>query len=262
MKRCGRFLGLCLLAAFLAPVAGAQTELPKTISWPKDNSEMALVPAGEFVMGSEKIPNERPAHKVLVKDFYMDKLEVTNRQYQLFCQAAGRQCPIHMTDNKIAAGREKHPVNNVSFFDAEAYCQWAGKRLPTEAEWEKAARGADARVYPWGSGWDQNLSNNRTSAREDTLPVGSIPGGASPYGLLDMAGNVWEWTDGWYKSYPGAPVSFDETGKSRVTRGGAYFYSIELLRTSYRHPLPPDDASEHGGFRCAADSDKVKLTNK
>jgi len=252
----------CMLAVFLPFLARAQSELPKTIRLAKDNSEMVLVPAGEFTMGSEKLANEKPRHKVFLKDFYMDKFEVTNLLYYQFCKDTNRELPIHMTSGKMPAGRENHPVSNVSFSDAEAFCKWAGKRLATEQEWEKAARGIDGRIYPWGSGWDQNLSNNRTRSGEDTLPVGSIPRGASPYGLMDMSGNVWEWTDSWYKSYPNSPVNFDETGKNRVTRGGAYFYSIELLRTSYRHPLPPDDVSEYGGMRCALDPDKVKPINK
>jgi len=262
MRRRGFFIWSCLIAVFLSLQAGAQSELPKNIRWSQDNSDMVLIPAGEFTMGSEKLANEKPRHKLFLKDFYMDKFEVTNQQYYKFCKDTNRELPIHMTNDKIPAGRENHPVSNVSFSDAEAFCKWAGKRLPTEQEWEKAARGTDGRVYPWGSGWDQNLSNNRTRSGEDTLPVGSIPRGASPYGLMDMAGNVWEWTDSWYKSYPGSPVNFDETGKNRVVRGGAYFYSIELLRTSYRHPLPPDDVSEYGGMRCALEPDKVKPTNK
>jgi formylglycine-generating enzyme required for sulfatase activity len=252
----------CLIAGLFAFRAAAQEAPAKTINWSRDSSVMVLVPSGEFVMGSEKLANEKPRRKVMLKDFYLDKFEVTNRQYYLFCKDTGRELPMHMPDGKIPAGRENHPVNNVSFADADAYCKWAGKRLPTEEEWEKGARGTDGRVYPWGSGWDQNLSNNRTRAGQDTLPVGSIPRGASPYGMMDMAGNVWEWTDSWYKSYPGAPVNFDDTGKNRVVRGGAYFYSIELLRASYRHPLPPDDVSEYGGMRCALDPDKIPPTNK
>jgi formylglycine-generating enzyme required for sulfatase activity len=251
-----------LVAGWSALKSAGQTLPPKDMLWGKDNSEMVLVPAGEFTMGSEKLQNEKPRRTVMLKDFYIDKFELTNQKYFLFCKDTGRELPTHFVNGKVPAGREKHPVSNVSFFDAEACCKWAGKRLPTEEEWEKAARGVDGRTYPWGSGWDQNLSNNRTRPGQDTLPVGSIPRGASPYGLLDMAGNVWEWTDSWYKSYPGSPVSFDDTGKNRVVRGGAYFYSIELLRTSYRHALPPDDASEYGGFRCAVDPDQVRPAAK
>ena len=262
MKASDRLLifSTCLIA-LAARGALAQTP-PKAIRWTKDASAMVLVPAGEFLMGSDKLPNEQPKHKVALKDFYIDTFEVTNEKYSRFCMETKHSFPMHLREGKIPAGRENHPVNELSYADAEAYCTWAGKRLPTEEEWEKAARGTDGRTYPWGSGWDQNLSNNRTSPYEDTLAVGSIPRGASPYGALDMAGNVWEWTSSWYKSYPGAATAFDETGKSRVTRGGAYFYSIELLRTSYRHALPPDDSSEYNGFRCAVDADQVKLGGK
>jgi len=253
----------CLAGFFSAqPSAELARSLPRTIRWIKDGAVMILVPAGDFWIGSDKLPNEKPKRRVFLKDFYIDKFEVTNQQYFRFCGETGRQLPIHLHEGKIPAGRENHPVNHINFFDAESYCTWAGRRLPAEDEWEKAARGFDGRAYPWGNGWDQNLSNNRTSPYEDTLPVGSIPRGASPYGVMDMAGNIWEWTSSWYKSYPAAEMQFDETGKTRVTRGGAYFYSIELLRTSYRHPLPPEDKSEYNGFRCAVDIDKVKLSAK
>jgi len=252
----------CAAAVMLAPGSGSRAQdYPRTIRWIKDSAEMIRVPAGEFTMGASRFEfAAKPPHKVFVRDFYMDKYEVTNDKYFRFCRAAARKPPMHMREAQgVPVGRENHPVNHVSFYDAEAYCQWAGKRLPSEEEWEKAAAGTEGRVYPWGDGWDQNLSNNRTSPREDTLPVGSIPRGASAYGLLDMAGNVWEWTSNWYKSYPGSEAFFDDTGKNKVTRGGAYFYSIELLRASYRHPLPPDDKSEYGGFRCAVETEKVKF---
>ena len=258
------FLALLLYAVFQPVEGSAQAQnYPPNVRWIKDGTEMICVPAGEFKMGSndKRFPPENPAHKVFVKDFYINKFEVTNEKYFRFCTETGYQAPFHMRDQKgMPSGREKNPVNFVSSVDAAAYCTWAGKRLPSEEEWEKAARGTDGRTYPWGDGWDQNLSNNRTSPVEDTLPVGSIPRGASPYGLMDMAGNVWEWTSSWYKSYPGSEMPFDDTGKNKVVRGGAYFYSIDLLRSPYRHPLPPDDKSEYGGFRCAVDADRIKLT--
>jgi formylglycine-generating enzyme required for sulfatase activity len=253
----------CLIGFFPVYSAAEQaSSLSKSIRWIKDGSVMVLIPAGDFWMGSDKLPNEKPRHKVFLKDFYIDKFEITNQQYFRFCGGTGRRLPIHLRESGIPSGRENHPVNHINFIDAESYCNWAGKRLPSEDEWEKAARGVDGRVYPWGNNWDQNLSNNRTSPRQDTMAVGSISQGASPYGVIDMAGNVWEWTSSWYQSYPGAEIQFDETGKTRVTRGGAYFYSIDLLRTSYRHALPPDDKSEYNGFRCAAAIDKVKLSAK
>ncbi len=242
-----------------------QTRLSET-RWIKDGSIMTLVPAGEFWMGSDKgssidyiADNEKPRRKANLPDYYLDKFEVTNRQYLNFCRQTEYQLPYLLRAGQIPAGRENHPVVNMSWNDAEVYCKWVGKRLPTEAEWEKAARGTDGRTYPWGNGWDQHLSNNRTSPYEDTVPVGSFPKGASPYGIMDLAGNVWEWTDDWYKSYPGSDKTFDQTGKMKVTRGGAYFYSIFLLLSSARNPLPPDDRSEYNGFRCALSSEKVKL---
>jgi formylglycine-generating enzyme required for sulfatase activity len=248
---------LLLLALFLvfsreAFAPSGTKELPDRIRWKKDGAEMVKVPEGKFWMGSNRGPDaEKPRHQVFLKTFYIDRYEVTNTRYLGFCVDTGHGLPIHLRRGMIQQGRENHPVNNVTFRDADAYCRWAGRRLPTEAEWEKAARGSQARIYPWGNGWNARLSNNRTSPWESTMPVGSFPDGASPYGAMDMAGNVWEWTADWYKSYPGARACFDETGKRRVARGGAYFYSIELLRTANRYPLDPDDATEHGGFRCA-----------
>lgn len=242
-------------------VLAQESAKPKAIRWFKDNSIMILIPAGEFQMGSDRDASEKPRHKVYLPDYYIDKFEVTNQQYLKFCKDTGHSLPSLLISGVIPSGKENHPVVGIGWNDADAYCKWAGKRLPTEAEWEKAARGTDGRTYPWGNAWDQNLCNNRTSPYEDTVPVGSYPKGASPYGVMDMAGNAWEWVDDWYKSYPGSPVAFDETGKLKVTRGGAYFYSIFLLLTTARHPLPPDDRSEYNGFRCAISADKVKINS-
>ena len=261
------FLNLALVLGLGFNGLAQDQARPKLVRWFKDNSYMILIPAGEFWMGADKsvnveymAANEKPKHKVFLPDYYIDKFEVTNQQYFNFCKETGHKLPLLLKEGAIPAGRENHPVVNITWDDADAFCKWAGKRLPTEAEWEKAGRGTDARTYPWGNGWDQNLCNNRTSPYEDTVPVGTYPKGASPYGVMDMAGNAWEWTEDWYKSYPGAPNSFDETGKMKVTRGGAYFYSIFLLLVTSRHPLPPDDRSEYNGFRCAVSADGVKIS--
>jgi formylglycine-generating enzyme required for sulfatase activity len=171
--------------------------------------------------GSE---DEKPPHKVYLDAFYISRCPVTNAEYKKFVDATGRDVPFAKEDwakpynwdkktRNYPNDKANHPVVLVSWYDAVEYCIWAGVRLPTEAEWEKAARGTDGRTYPWGNGWDQNLCNNRTSPYEDTVPVGSYPRGASPYGVMDMAGNAWEWTDDWYKSYPGAPTPLMKPGK-------------------------------------------------
>jgi len=259
MRREKGFLVLLMLTlSFWAIPSFSQQKYPKLIRWKKDNSIMVLIPAGEFWMGSAKKRAESPKHKVYLKDFYIDKYEVTTSQYLKFCQETSRKPPYYLRQG-IPKGKENHPVQHITWEDADAYCKWAGKRLPSEAEWEKSARGTDGRLYPWGNFWDPSRSNNRTSPYQNTTPVGSFPQGASPYGVMDMAGNVWEWTGDWYKSYPGAKDQFDETGKLRVTRGGAFFFSIDLLRTSARNPLPPDDRSEYNGFRCAIDAQKVRF---
>jgi len=270
MKKVRILSSVLMLVFFIFNSWAEDKNLAKTIRWLKDDSIMILIPAGEFWMGlddkdqpKEKITRgEKPRHKVYLANYYIDKFEVTNQQYFKFCLETGHRLPLHLKEGKIPSGKENHPVNHINFEDAQAYCQWAGKRLPTEAEWEKACRGNDYRFYPWGNFWQMNLSNNRTSSYEDTVAVGSFPKGASPYGVMDMAGNVWEWTLDWYQSYAGSDTVFDETGKSRVTRGGAYFYSIFLQMCPARNPLPPNDISEFNGFRCLVEMEKVKFSGK
>lgn len=256
MKKIQAFFGVITITFIIASFPASGFAQAERITWKGDGAEMVLVPAGEFTMGSDKMPAESPAHKVMLESYYIDRFEVTNEKYMAFCKAAGHKPPVYMRSGAIQAETANYPVNKVTWDDAKAYCEWAGKRLPSETEWEKAARGADGRVYPWGSGWNPAASNNRTSSYESVRPVDAYPQGKSPCGAEQMAGNVWEWTADWYKSYPGSPVSFDETGQHRVARGGAFFYSIELLRSANRYPLDPMDSSEHGGFRCAADAPK------
>jgi formylglycine-generating enzyme required for sulfatase activity len=240
--------------------------------WEKDGSTVIRIPAGTFTMGSTENADEKPVHQVYLDEYYIDKYEVTNRQYRKFCDATRRTYPsdpdfLGMPD--YFASRPDHPVVNVSWNDAAAYCTWAGKRLPTEAEWEKAARGTDSRKYPWGNseptGQRCNLADRNTdyswSTQDDdgyarTAPAGSYPAGASPYGCLDMAGNVWEWCDDWYgENYYASSASNNPTGPSsgsrRVLRGGSWNYGARYLRCSYRYWFEPSYRNYGLGFRCA-----------
>jgi len=177
--------------------------------------ELILIPAGEFLMGSDPKKDkkadddEQPQHTLYLPDYYLAKTPVTNAQYAAFVQATGHEPPEHWKQKKPPSGKQEHPVVNVRWHDAVAYCQWLTEksirtyRLPTEAEWEKAARGTDGRIYPWGNQWDEKLCNTSEGGKGGTTPVGAYPDGASPYGLLDMAGNVWEWcATQWGKPYP------------------------------------------------------------
>jgi formylglycine-generating enzyme required for sulfatase activity len=219
-----------------------------------DPVEMVAVPAGEFQMGSEDGPSdERPAARVHLAAFWIDRTEVTNGRYAA-CVEAGA-CTPPVGPAFADATRADHPVSLVSWTQAAAYCRWVGKRLPTEAEWEKAARGADGRAYPWGSGFEADRVN--AGYTSGTSAAGSHPGGASPYGVLDMAGNVWEWTASLYRPYPydAGDGREDPAGRgARVNRGGSWYYGAEYVRTTYRA------TADHMyrriadlGFRCAAD---------
>lgn len=231
-----------------------RTELPKIIKG-DDDAEMVLVPAGEFWMGSgDGVSHEKPRHRVYLDAFHIDKYEVTNTLYQRFISATGHREPRHMSDSKW--NNPQQPVVGVSWHDAEAYCRWAGKRLPTEAEWEKAARGTDERRYPWGNEWDKKRANGSESGIGRTTPVGQYPGGVSPYGAEDMAGNVWEWVADWYDAdyYQRSPERNPrgpELGSGKVVRGGSWYYQPLNLRLSLRNHHSPDNRFDDLGFRCA-----------
>jgi len=216
-----------------------------------DGMVMVYVPAGEFEMGSNASADEQPIHTVYLDAFWIDKTEITNSMYRLcfesgFCKDTSR---ISLHDTNMA----NHPVAGVTWQQAATYCEWAGKRLPTEAEWEKAARGTDGRSFPWG---DQ-ASGCYIGCTGSEQPVGSYPGGASPYGALDMAGNLWEWVADWYDKdyYNLSPVqnpSGPDGGSLKVLRGGAWTtYSPAWIRTSYRYKSNPSDSIKDIGVRCA-----------
>jgi len=213
-------LGL-LPAALLTPALGLEKEI-KT----DDGSTMVLVPAGEFVMGTATRQDyESPPHVVNLPAYYIDKTEVTNAQYARFLQATGHEPPPTWEGPNVPQGKENHPITNVSWFEAMQYAAWAGKRLPTEAEWEKAARGTDGRRYPWGELDDLDKRNipapRLWSHQHEIVEVALYPDGASPCGCLDMAGNAWEWTADWYMPYPHtADRSIFYGKKYKVMRGG------------------------------------------
>jgi formylglycine-generating enzyme required for sulfatase activity len=261
-----RAIGLLMAVTFVTWIsspAQAQQEITG-----KDGAPMVLVPAGEFTMGSnDGSDDEKPAHQVSLDAYYLDKYEVTVGQYAKFLEARGMNEPPMWT-TMDQPPNQKRPVVNVDWSDANNYCEWAGKRLPTEAEWEKAARGTDGRIYPWGNdppdplraNYGKEKWNNHTAL----APVGQLKDGKSPYGIYDLAGNVWEWVSDWYDpdyyttSPPQNPKG-PENGKYRVLRGGSWDLAQEHLRSTRRDfnlPLSPSYESPsyrnfNSGFRCA-----------
>jgi iron(II)-dependent oxidoreductase len=223
----------------------------------RDGADMVSVPAGEFWMGSDDgdADNvEKPRHRVYLNTFRIDKFEVTNGLYRRFMESTGRTAPQFWNDSKW--NEPQQPVVGVSWDDANAYCRWAGKRLPTEAEWEKTARGTDGRKYPWGDQWDSSHANSGESKIGKTVVVGSYSSSVSPYGAHDMAGNVWEWVADWfdadyYSRAPNRNPKGPDSGQSRVLRGGSWISSPESLRTSGRNLDNPAEGFNDCGFRCA-----------
>lgn len=227
-----------------------------------DDQPMALVPAGEFTMGSTMSPDERPVHRVYLNAFYMDKYHVTVGQYAKYLVATGLEAPPEW-DIMNQPQHQKRPVVNVSWSDAATYCKWAGKRLPTEAEWEKAARGTDGRLYPWGNEAPTRLHANfgkkEWANHMALVPVGMFEMGKSPYGIYDLAGNAWEWVNDWYdhdyyKKSPAKNPQGPTAGKSKVVRGGNWLYIQEFLRSSFRFNAEPSSRQFGYGFRCAKNS--------
>lgn len=227
--------------------------------------EMIRIPAGSFVMGSnERLADESPEYIETLKAYRIDRYEVTNLQYKAFIDATGHRSPSHFRNRTYPEGKVDHPVTFVSWYDARDYCSWAGKRLPTEEEWEKAARGTDGRTYPWGNDFDITRANTpvRWAALKrqgDTSPIGAFPSGVSPYGLEDMSGNVWEWTESWYLPHPGNKQPSENYGEIyKVLKGGSWwdcsFYKCGISAPSYnRSFFNPHVRNSSFGFRCAKD---------
>ena len=232
----------------------------------KEPHQMVLVPAGKYIRGTNnRLPDEGPQYTAETNAFWIDKYEVTNLQYKQFIDATNRKSPTHFRNRTYPDGKVDHPVVFVSWYDAHAYCQWAGKRLPTDIEWEKAARGTDDdRDYPWGDTFDVTKVNSPVRWKSlniegDTMPVGSLEGGKSPFGLYDMSGNVWEWTDSWYTQYPGNKWPSENYGEMyKVLKGGSWWdcsyyqcgVSAPVFNRSY---FKQSVKNSSFGFRCAKD---------
>lgn len=238
---------------------GRPTPANRTGSTPSlRKGDMVLVPAGSFWMGFDhRHPDEEPRHQVYVAEFLIDRFEVTNAQYREFLEATGKSLRDAWPAGVFPQTLADHPMANASWFDGKAYCEWRGARLPTEAEWEKAARGVDERRFPWGNALDVRRANIAEARIGHTTPVGAFPDGRSPYGLYDMSGNVWEWTEDWYQPYPGNAEPGENYGeKYKVARGGAWkqctFYGCGTNAPTFnRSFFSPTVRGETFGFRCA-----------
>lgn len=311
------------LLAILAFIAGCQRShdeqnMPTKVVNLDDS--MVLIPAGPFIMGSDKedteglkeqygfvkplFVNEHPKHRVDVGAFLIDKYEVKNADFKAFVKQTNYPDPVAWTQNgynvsddklmsahvdnlrwvatdyfeldmdtremtkdelvdallKIQRERDVLPVTIISWFDAQNYCRWKGKRLPAEIEWEKAARGEKSLEYPWGNDWDVTKANagNDQNSDEPLVPVGTFKTDVSPYGVYDMGGNVSEWVADWYLPYPGATEQDDEYGeKHKVVRGGgagAGHYALSIFfRSARRQHTVPETLGTDVGFRCAQD---------
>jgi formylglycine-generating enzyme required for sulfatase activity len=225
--------------------------------------ELIRVPGGEFLMGSlseeYKQRDERPQHSIHVPEFCIGKYPVTNEQYAVFLQATGHKAPWHWKEGEMPAGKKNHPAMHVTWYDAAAFCEWlcreTGKSfaLPSEAEWEKAARGTDGRLYPWGDEYDKDKCNTFESRVLNTTPVGWYsPAGDSPYGCVDMAGNVYEWTRSLKEEYPYDPDDGREelgAGDRRVLRGGCFMINSDGARCAARMDWGTDDCGWKTGLR-------------
>ena len=275
MRPCPR-RGLLVILLLACSGSGCQRD-------PGSPGEMVLVPAGPFLMGNERTGDSlrKTRRRVQLDAFRLDRTEVTVAQYARFVRQTGYKAPFvaepwaapfNWTGGKPPPGVDHHPVTLVNWFDASAYCRWAGKSLPTEAQWEKAARGTDGRRFPWGNTWDGSACNHGKGGAADnyddsdgfetTSPVGSFAKGRSPYGVDDMFGNAWEWTADWYSdSWRGVRAAEKEgvlvnprgpaTGYQRMVRGGSYFFDLQHHWPAEPMFMFPDNRRKTTGFRCA-----------
>ena len=249
------------LIVALSGAATAQPQLPRQIISLKDSADMLIIPRGPFIAGTNQLElkaalkrmkapmvsvfeTELKKENKVLGDYYIDRYEVTNEQYERFVKATGHAAPRYWKWPQF--GRKRQPAVGIGWADAEAYCAWAGKRLPTEEEWEKAARGTDGRMWPWGNNADEDKFNGKAQSNYGPANVGSYSAGDSPYGLSDAAGNVWEMTSGiWGQS-------------SKAMRGGSFLNTVSEVRVTVRWaPKDPEHGANWLGFRCVMDVKNV-----
>jgi formylglycine-generating enzyme required for sulfatase activity len=264
---------MALLAVVAIAIAGGYWTVRTFDSSSVADRDMILIPEGEFLMGSDRTDtegrgnefgfskplylDEHPQQPISLPAFYVDRTEVTQRMYRGFVVKTGARSPDHWVAGAPSKGTERHPVTGVDWYAAEAYCAWSGKRLPTEAEWEKAARGTDGLEFPWGNDYDGLKANTGDAQRGGVVDVGSYPDGRSPYGVDDLAGNAWEWTSDWYLPHPTSAHHSEQFGRRfKVLKGGGWggvgHYALpEFYRSAYRFPSPPESRYIDFGFRCA-----------
>jgi sulfatase modifying factor 1 len=260
--------GILGLLAIVATISVVSIQKKQALKEAQSTSRMVLIPAGEFEMGS-KVDSffSQPVHSVTLHAFWLDKYEVTNAQYKAFCDATQRAYPPDDFDgikNYFTNHAFKnYPVVAVTWVDAKAYAKWAGKRLPTEAEWEYAAKGVDNYNYPWGNTWiaaNANIGDNPADRHDYMAPVGTYTQGKSQFGCYDMAGNVGEWCEDYiHNNYLGAPndgsawneASYLNGSPARVMRGGAWIMDSSFAGAANRGFFLQDERSYFVGFRCA-----------
>jgi serine/threonine-protein kinase len=218
---------------------------------------MVYVTGGEFMMGSNNGDEyEQPSHKVSVNPFLIDVYEVTCGEYEKFVEATGHRVPLYWTNGICPRAAQRKPVVGVDWHDATTYAKWASKRLPTEEEWEFAARGSDGRKFPWGNEWQANVANAGDSSAGDFVDVGSYPLGKSPFGVMDMIGNAWEWTASDLKPYPGGRLSKPPQEERKLMRGASWFKDqVPDWTATFRGFAAPAGGKDYTkvGFRCAKD---------
>jgi formylglycine-generating enzyme required for sulfatase activity len=272
----GMLIGCAVLVVLFGAPTGSRWSLAGTASTgaqsappagANDEVELVLIPAGEFTMGHKDSYDTLPVRRMNLPAFYIDKYEVTNKRYKRFIDATGYKVPWSQ-EPAVAAyawdwqkrmypeGKGDDPVVLINWEDARAFCAWAGKSLPSEAQWEKAARGANGKSYPWGNGWEAAKANTSESGLKQTAPAGSFKADVSEYGVNDLAGNVSEWVEEWFAPYPGNPMtSYEERNKYKILRGGSWDYAHSIANGYHRQYALPQSQMAAIGFRCVKAAD-------